>query len=697
MLVFAALLVPTAPAQASYTVLCTGYSSCTGKGYSHSGYESHKGTSYWNMYTGTNCTNYVAYRLVTTNGLPNKRPKSGVGNARDWGTAMASVTDSTPAVGSVAWWGRTGNHVAYVEKVVSSTEILVSESNWSGSFDWRRITKSGNGWPDGFIHFSDPKIVNETKPAILGSVRVGTTLKASGGVWSPKGNTYSYQWLANGKAISGATEKTFTPAYSQLEKDLTVSVTATRPSYTTAKAVSSAKAVAPGTFDNAQAPSISGTPRVDAPLTASAGSWTPTASAYTYQWLADGTAIDGATGSTFVPAAELVGRPISVRVRAAKGGYTAASTTSDTTAAVAPGALSSTARPTITGTPRVGSRLTASPGGWSKTGLTHGYQWLVDGQEVGGATGSTFVPRAEDLDGTVTVRVTASRPGYTSASAASVATGRVARGSLSVAARPTISGTPRVGSPLTASTGTWSPTATYSFQWYANDQAVAGATGQSFAPSHRERGLKMRVRVTARRDGFSTSAASSVNTTVVANGRIRVTAAPTVTGTPRLDSVLSIAGGTHTPTGASLRYQWLRDGKPLSGATGRTHRVNANDLGHRLSATVTMKATGYSATTVTTAATSVAKAASTVTASATKPGAGKVTFSLRVDVPGVSAPGGTITVRYASTRTATVAVVRGRATLALTGQAAGERTYRFTYGGTSTVAGASYSRTLTIS
>ncbi len=231
MLFCAALLVPTSAAEASSSVICSGYSSCSDKGYSHFGYSTQKSKSYWGMYTGTNCTNYVAYRLVTTNGMPNTRPKAGVGNAKDWGFAMASITNSTPTVGSVAWWGKTGHHVAYVEKIVSPTEIWVSESNWSGAFDWRKITKSGSGWPDGFIHFKDLKIVNKTKPAVKGTVEVGGALTVSGGDWSPTGNTYAYQWRADGQSISGAVGKTYTPTADQLGKQLSVSVTASRPGY----------------------------------------------------------------------------------------------------------------------------------------------------------------------------------------------------------------------------------------------------------------------------------------------------------------------------------------------------------------------------------------------------------------------------------------------------------------------------------
>src|SRR6478735_8569201 len=132
------------PARSSeWTVLCTGYDACAKAGYSNAGYKDHSSTSYWSQSTGHNCTNYVAYRIVT-NGLPNKRP--------------ATLSDDAPAVGSVAWWGTafsSTGHIAYVEKVVSANEILVSEDNWGGDFRWRSITRSGGLWPAGFIHLKD--------------------------------------------------------------------------------------------------------------------------------------------------------------------------------------------------------------------------------------------------------------------------------------------------------------------------------------------------------------------------------------------------------------------------------------------------------------------------------------------------------------------------------------------------------------
>jgi surface antigen len=338
-LIVAAVLIPISRADASYSVLCTGYSSCSSKGYDDSGYQDKQGTSYWAMYTGTNCTNYVAYRLVTTNKMANKRPASGVGNARDWGTTMSSITDSTPAEGAVAWWGSAvgGNHVAYIEKVVSSTEIWVSESNWSGAFDWRKITKSGSGWPQGFIHFADPAtetaptptptadadLSPQAPPALAGIPTVGVEVTADPGTWSPGSDlTYTYAWyLDETTKIAGASGPDFTPTAAMLGRALSVRVTAARPGYAPDTATSDPVEVWPRSLTTLDAPTITGTPSVGSTLSVDHGEWFPWPDEYSYQWLAGGTPISGATSRTFVPGAAQKGSVLTVRLTARHPDY----------------------------------------------------------------------------------------------------------------------------------------------------------------------------------------------------------------------------------------------------------------------------------------------------------------------------------------------------------------------------------------
>jgi surface antigen len=149
-----------APAQATGTYLCTGYASCNSQGYSDAGYGSTNGTSYWGMDPGHNCTNYAAYRLIR-NGVDASYLR-GQGMAWQWGgvaRAHGVAVNSTPAVGSIAWWDANSNgadatgHVAYVE-AVNSGSILISEDNSGGDFHWMRLTPGGY-YPTGFIHFKD--------------------------------------------------------------------------------------------------------------------------------------------------------------------------------------------------------------------------------------------------------------------------------------------------------------------------------------------------------------------------------------------------------------------------------------------------------------------------------------------------------------------------------------------------------------
>lgn len=81
--------------------------------------------------------------------------------------------------------------------------------------------------------------------------------------------------------------------------------------------------------------------------------------------------------------------------------------------------------PTITGTPKVGTALTASTGTWSGSPApTYAYQWKVAGVNAG-TNSNTYTPVAGDATKTVTVTVTATNSAG-SASATSAATAAVA-------------------------------------------------------------------------------------------------------------------------------------------------------------------------------------------------------------------------------------------------------------------------------
>ncbi|MGY1498884.1 Tat pathway signal protein [Streptomyces sp. QTS52] len=179
--------------------------------------------------------------------------------------------------------------------------------------------------------------------------------------------------------------------------------------------------------------------------------------------------------------------------------------------------LTNTVAPKVTGTVKVGAKVTAAPGSWSVTPSSYGYQWKADGKAIAGATASTYVIPAGQLGRKLSVTVTAVRSGWKSGSATSAAVA-VAKGDAPKATKlPVISGTAKVGKTLKTSAGTWSPAATsYAYQWYAGGRAISGATRSSLVLKVAQKGKKITVKVTARRAGHQDGAAVSKATGAVA-------------------------------------------------------------------------------------------------------------------------------------------------------------------------------------
>ncbi|WP_460796706.1 sunset domain-containing protein [Microbacterium sp. GXF0217] len=250
-------------------------------------------------------------------------------------------------------------------------------------------------------------------------------------------------------------------------------------------------------------PKVTGTATIGQTLKASPGTWTA-GTAFAYQWLANGARIAKATGSTLALTASLVGKKISVQVTGSQPGYTTASKTSAATAAVL--RALTTATPTITGTVQVGQKLTAKPGTWT-SGTAFTYQWYIAGVAASKATASTFTIPASAAGKTVTVAVTGSKSGYANASRTSKATVSV-RGILT-APTPRISGTPAVGTNLTAVAGTWTAGTVLTYQWYANGAAISKATGSTLALSAALVGKTITVKVTGSKPGYATATKAS--------------------------------------------------------------------------------------------------------------------------------------------------------------------------------------------
>ncbi|WP_183095170.1 CHAP domain-containing protein [Nocardioides stalactiti] len=409
----AAVQSPDTAAASSSSYLCTGYAGCRNAGYSDAGYGAVNSQMYWRMYSGHNCTNYAAFRMIQA-GMSTDRPWDGSGMAYNWGHAMASITDGRPSVGAVAWWDRYSNgigssgHVAYVERVVSADEIIISEDSWSGDFHWRSITRDSGRWPSGFIHFVDKAVQNTVAPTVTGTPQVGVELTASRGTWTPNRDlTVTWQWYADGATIVGATGQTFTPTAAEKGKAITVTVTAKRSGYSAGSITTAPTApVARGEFAVVAPPTVTGDPTVDETLTATPATWSPASSDVLYKWKADGVTIDGAEGPTLTLTRALLGKSIVVATHARAEGYKNSPVRSEPIGPVVIGQIASSSPSTMTGRPRLGEVLTAVPGEVRPPDSTVAYQWLRDGAPVDGATAETYTLGAADLGATMSVQVT---------------------------------------------------------------------------------------------------------------------------------------------------------------------------------------------------------------------------------------------------------------------------------------------------
>jgi hypothetical protein len=223
----------------------------------------------------------------------------------------------------------------------------------------------------------------------------------------------AYQWLRDNTAISGAAASTYKLVAADNGKKISVKVTGSLPGYSSASRTSAQVTVAAGSLTSA-VPTISGTAKVGSTLTAKPGTWGPSGVKLAYQWLREGSAISGATSSTYKLAVADAGKKVSVKVTGSLGGYSSVSKTS-AQVSVAAGSLAS-AVPTISGTAKVGSTLTAKPGSWGPSGVKLAYQWLRDGSAISGATSSTYKLVAADAGKKISVKVTGTLAGYTTAS-----------------------------------------------------------------------------------------------------------------------------------------------------------------------------------------------------------------------------------------------------------------------------------------
>lgn len=261
------------------------------------------------------------------------------------------------------------------------------------------------------------------------------------------------------------------------------------------------------------APSISGVPHVGEKLTASAVRPQPAPVQVSYQWRRNGSVISGATARSYQPILADAGTKLTVSATGSRFGYAKGSTTSSSTTPVMIGALSTTA-PSITGTSRVGHRLTAVPGAWNIAPDAVTYSWTRNGKAIKGATGASYTLVADDLAARIAVKVTGTKTNYVSAEKTSAGSAKVGKGTL-VTAKPRITGVKTEGHKLSVERGKWSAGVTYSYRWYRGGKPIKGATSRTYKLVKADVKHTISLHVKGTKAGYSTVTLKSAATSKI--------------------------------------------------------------------------------------------------------------------------------------------------------------------------------------
>jgi hypothetical protein len=283
---------------------------------------------------------------------------------------------------------------------------------------------------------------------------------------------------------------------------------------------------------NTSPPTISGTARAGETLTASSGSWSGTTPmTFAYRWMRCNSSGGNcgnisATTQTYKLTSADAGHTMRVSVTASNSDGSA-NAVSAATAVVAQGQPpANTASPTISGTAKVGETLTAGNGAWSNSPTSFAYQWRRCGptghdcKDVG-SDHQTYKLVTDDVGSTMRVEVKAKNQ-FGSTKATSDPTAPVAPAGPVPAntSAPTISGTPRAGETLTASTGAWANSPTkFTYQWLRCDSGgnncASIGSGQTQRLTSSDVNHTIRVTVSATNQ-YGTSRATSAPTASVA-------------------------------------------------------------------------------------------------------------------------------------------------------------------------------------
>ena len=249
----------------------------------------------------------------------------------------------------------------------------------------------------------------------------------------------------------------------------------------------------------------------------------------------------------------------------------------------------------ITGSGVVDSTLTLNPAQWNMplSVLTITYQWFRGTSAVAGATGVTYGVTSADIGKAITVKATATRPGYTTGTSTSNAiTGSLA-GSPAASIPVVINGTGFYGSTLQLTPPTWDVSGvTTTYQWFRGTSAVSGQTGTSYVVGSSDMGKEITVKATGTKAGYVNGLSISNAVTGALNPAPIATTPISLAGTGAVGSVLTMTPPVWDTADVTVTFQWFKDASTFTN-NATTYTVASGDVGKTITVRATAAKTGY--------------------------------------------------------------------------------------------------------